>query len=46
MSSVEVLISTLRINISMLEMDLIWHYENTPIQIDRKFYLQKLKIFW
>ena len=21
------------------------HYENTPIQIDRKFHLQKLKIF-
>ena len=22
-----------------------WHYENTPIQIYRKFHLQKLKIF-
>ena len=22
------------------------HYENMPIQIYRKFYLQKLKIFW
>ena len=24
---------------------LIFHYENTPIQIHRKFHLQKLKIF-
>ena len=22
------------------------HYENTPIQLYRKFHLQKLKIFW
>ena len=24
---------------------LLFHYENTPIQIYRKFHLQKLKIF-
>ena len=30
---------------SLLKRNLL-HYENMPIQIYRKFHLQKLKVFW
>ena len=29
----------------MLQLSFLIHYENTPIQVYRKFHLQKLKIF-
>ena len=37
--------TALRISVESIPGPLARHYENTPIQIYRKFYLQKLEIF-